>query len=356
MTRKRLWNRRLSDLKRAATAMGLWLLGVCFGAAMFQAGFETVMETRRIRAGASAPAEVVRVRIENEGSRRRGPVYVPEVQFAFTYGGQTFLGTRLRPEGAAFRREAKAGDYLTAAIQQPLTAYFDPAAPERAVLSPAIGLRTAGFLLIGSAAICGTTLFMVAWSPRRRFVEKGLPIDTRRRKDGYVVRASGRSAPAWAVQLSLGAALLLAVLWTSHFVAFGDLALVPLSDAVMAASGGGPVVACAALLVYLRWRRRPLGHGIAIDVRRREVKVLSWRGLRGDPLEVIPFERIARIELETVEPGDTETLAQYSPNLVLHDYARGCVVLRQMRWERADALEWAEWIHELVKGRPRDFE
>jgi hypothetical protein len=289
---------------------------------------------------------------ERDESRGRGIVRVHA-------RGRVYHGERLRPESIRFSKDSVAADFIGWLHGQTLTAYFDAAEPERAVLVPTVGVRTAASLFIGALMFCGGTLMMVTRAPRVRLLSWGLPVATRHRRGGFGMRPSVRQDARDSlhflgiVAFFVGAVGTL-ILWT--YRSFNPEVPAGLSDIMIAVAAAGPLMLAGAALVVVTRMYRPGVRHLVIDLERWELRVLWQKEQRDAPREVVPLASIMGVSLDRVADGDNDSAALYTPVFFVRDRRPDRMALYGFEWEIDDAEEWLDWMRAmLVRGVLRKY-
>ncbi len=135
--------KKRASLKPGSAAFALFFTAFVVVVELMMPVFGSSM--REQRASASWPTvqgSVVAARVI-EGRGRRGPTFRPEIEYVYTVGGIAHRGNRYRVVHMSMGWRSWAEDIVAQhPPSAPVTVYYDPSDPARAVLSPGGGWGT----------------------------------------------------------------------------------------------------------------------------------------------------------------------------------------------------------------------
>lgn len=200
-------SRRRTSFAGILTALAAACLLVTIGVLIVVLKGEAIRETSRIQNGERAEATIRLIEPTSRQGRKSRTYHSFKAAYTFEYQGQTFTGRRFAVEKYETRSAARRDRLLDDLRQRaPLVAYFDPAAPDKAVLDPEMRRSTWVLFIIGVAVGIGG-LTAVLCAVRAKFHADDLPVNTRPFDGGYEIRPTGVRRIGVAV-LSLSTAIL----------------------------------------------------------------------------------------------------------------------------------------------------
>lgn len=141
--------------------LGTSVLALLLGVALLAFGFSFVRQANASRDWPTVTGRIQNVRVTwdltNSQESLPGREYYFEVQYAYAVDGQSYTGERYslgdgsNAAGRTYNSEEEAREAAAAAYTagSDITVYYDPAAPEAAVLQPGASLGTYAPLILG---------------------------------------------------------------------------------------------------------------------------------------------------------------------------------------------------------------
>lgn len=129
-------------------------------------GYDYVQQSDAVEHAVEIDATILETGVEADEVNRRGVDYHPTVRFEYTYEGESHTSSRVYPStlGRTFDTESAAAEAIADyAVGETVTAYIDPADPDRAFLKRTstpmgpllvVGLGTL-FALVGGGSLLG---------------------------------------------------------------------------------------------------------------------------------------------------------------------------------------------------------
>lgn len=159
--------------------LGTAVLLLVIGGALLAFGFFFVQEANASRNWPAVTGRIQNVRVtwglSNSQEAMPDREYYFEVQYAYEVDGQTYSGDRYslgdgsNAAGRTYNSEDEAHEAAAAAYTagSDITVYYDPAAPEMAVIQPGASFGTYAPLLLGIFFLLGGVAFWRLYSRRK---------------------------------------------------------------------------------------------------------------------------------------------------------------------------------------------